>query len=212
MGPGLQRPARLYPAAGALRFTYDNNYFTDPHQGIPTEGYDVLAQRLLAGSDVLLSTCYRDFVEKHPHIAHKTVYTGTIDGFFGYCYGPLEYRSLRFETETLDMANYQGNAVVNYTAREVPYTRVIEHKHFAFGQQEKTVITREYPAPWQPGEEPYYPVNDGKNQALLARYQQLAQARPEVRFGGRLGSYRYYNMDQVIRAALDDAREELAQP
>lgn len=174
-----------------LRFTYDNNYFTDPHQGIPTEGYDVLVQRLLAGSDVLLSTCYRDFVEKHPHIAHKTVYTGTIDGFFGYCYGPLEYRSLRFETETLDMANYQGNAVVNYTAREVPYTRIIEHKHFTFGQQEKTVITREYPAPWQPGEEPYYPVNDGKNQALLARYQQLAQARPEVRFGGRLGSYRY---------------------
>lgn len=195
-----------------LRFTYDNNYFTDPHQGIPTEGYDVLVQRLLAGSDVLLSTCYRDFVEKHPRIAHKTVYTGTIDGFFGYCYGPLEYRSLRFETETLDMANYQGNAVVNYTAREVPYTRVIEHKHFTFGQQEKTVITREYPAPWQPGEEPYYPVNDGKNQALLARYQQLAQSRPEVRFGGRLGSYRYYNMDQVIRAALDDAREELAQP
>lgn len=194
-----------------LRFTYDNNYFTDPHQGIPTEGYDVLVQRLLAGSDVLLSTCYRDFVEKHPHIAHKTVYTGTIDGFFGYCYGPLEYRSLRFETETLDMANYQGNAVVNYTAREVPYTRVIEHKHFTFGQQEKTVITREYPAPWQPGEEPYYPVNDGKNQALLARYQQLAQSRPEVRFGGRLGSYRYYNMDQVIRAALDDAREELAE-
>ena len=194
-----------------LRFTYDNNYFTDPHQGIPTEGYDVLVQRLLAGSDVLLSTCYRDFVEKHPHIAHKTVYTGTIDGFFGYCYGPLEYRSLRFETETLDMANYQGNAVVNYTAREVPFTRIIEHKHFTFGQQEKTVITREYPAPWQPGEEPYYPVNDGKNQALLARYQQLAQSRPEVRFGGRLGSYRYYNMDQVIRAALDDAREELAE-
>src|SRR5699024_12076832 len=111
----------------------------------------------------------------------------------------------------LDMANYQGNAVVNYTAREVPYTRVIEHKHFTFGQQEKTVITREYPAPWQPGEEPYYPVNDGKNQALLARYQQLAQSRPEVRFGGRLGSYRYYNMDQVISAALDDAREELAE-
>ena len=193
-----------------LRFTYDNNYFTDPHQGIPTEGYDVLVQRLLAGSDVLLSTCYRDFVEKHPHIAHKTVYTGTIDGFFGYCYGPLEYRSLRFETETLDMANYQGNAVVNYTAREVPYTRIIEHKHFAFGQQEKTVITREYPAPWQPGEEPYYPVNDEKNLALLARYQELARSRPEVLFGGRLGSYRYYNMDQVLRAALDAAAQELA--
>ena len=193
-----------------LRFTFDNNYFTDPHQGIPLEGYDALVERLLTGSDVLLSTPYEEFIAAHPDAAWKTVYTGTIDGFFHYCYGPLEYRSLRFETQVRDCPNYQGSAVVNYTAREVPYTRVIEHKHFQFGAQEKTVLTWEYPAPWQPGEEPYYPVNDEKNQALLARYQELARSRPEVLFGGRLGSYRYYNMDQVIRAALDAAVQELA--
>ena len=194
-----------------LRFTYDNNYFTDPHQGIPTEGYDALARRLLRGSDVLLSTGYEEFAAAHPGIAGTTVYTGPIDGFFQYRFGPLEYRSLRFETETLDTDNYQGSAVVNYTAREVPYTRVIEHKHFLFGTQPKTVVTREYPAPWAPGAEPYYPVNDGKNQALLLKYQELARAtRPDVLFGGRLGSYRYYNMDQVIRAALDDAARLLA--
>lgn len=192
-----------------LRFVYDNNYFTDRYQGIPEEGYDALVERLLEGSDLLLSTEYQDFAKAHPNAAGKTVYTGTIDGFFQFQFGPLEYRSLRFETETLDMENYQGNAVVNYTAREVPYTRIIEHKHFNFGTQPKTVITREYPLQWQPGMEPYYPVNDEKNQTLLAQYQQLAKSRPNVRFGGRLGSYRYYNMDQVLRAALDDAREEL---
>ena len=193
-----------------LRFTFDNNYFTDPHQGIPLEGYAALVERLLTGSDVLLSTPYEEFIAAHPDAAWKTVYTGTIDGFFHYCYGPLEYRSLRFETQVRDCPNYQGSAVVNYTAREVPYTRVIEHKHFQFGAQEKTVLTWEYPSPWQPGEEPYYPVNDEKNQALLARYQELARSRPEVLFGGRLGSYRYYNMDQVLRAALDAAAQELA--
>ena len=192
-----------------LRFTFDNNYFTDRYQGIPEEGYDALARRLLEGSDLLLSTEYQAFAAENPGAAERTVYTGTIDGFFQYRFGPLEYRSLRFETQVLDCENYQGNAVVNYTAREVPYTRVIEHKHFLFGKQPKTVVTREYPAPWQPGAEPYYPVNDEKNQALYQRYQELARTRPEVRFGGRLGSYRYYNMDQVIRAALDDAREEL---
>lgn len=194
-----------------LRFIFDNNYFTDRYQGIPEEGYDALVQKLLEGSEVLLSTEYTEFVEQNPGIAAKTVYTGTIDGFFQYCYGPLEYRSLHFETDVLDCENYQGNAVVNYTAREVPYTRIIEHKHFNFGTQPKTVITREYPAQWQPGMEPYYPVNDEKNQELLARYQELAKSRPDVLFGGRLGSYRYYNMDQVLRAALDDARKELAQ-
>ena len=150
-----------------VRLTFDNNYFTDPHQGIPLEGYDALVERLLTGSDVLLSIPYEEFIAAHPDAAWKTVYTGTIDGFFHYCYGPLEYRSLRFETQVRDCPNYQGSAVVNYTAREVPYTRVIEHKHFQFGAQEKTVLTWEYPAPWQPGEEPYYPVNDEKNQALL---------------------------------------------
>lgn len=193
-----------------LRFIYDNNYFTDRYQGIPEEGYDALVEKLLEGSQVLLSTDYQDFVKKHPSIAEKTVYTGTIDGFFQYRYGSLEYRSLRFEEEVLDCPNYQGNAVVNYTAREVPYTRIIEHKHFNFGTQPKTVITREYPAQWEPGMEPYYPVNDEKNQALYEQYRELAKSRPDVHFGGRLGAYRYYNMDQVLRAALDDARQELA--
>lgn len=192
-----------------LRFIYDNNYFTDRYQGIPEEGYDVLVEGLLRGSDLRLSTDYKEFVKENPSVAKKTVYTGTIDGFFDSCYGPLEYRSLRFEEEVLDCPNYQGNAVVNYTAREVPYTRIIEHKHFNFGTQPKTVITREYPAQWEPGMEPYYPVNDEKNQALYERYRELAKSRPDVLFGGRLGAYRYYNMDQVLRAALDDAREEL---
>ena len=193
-----------------LRFTFDNNYFTDRYQGIPEEGYDALVEKLLEGSQVLLSTDYESFVKNQPACAEKTVYTGTIDGFFHYRFGPLEYRSLRFETEVLDCPNFQGNAVINYTAREVPYTRIIEHKHFLFGTQPHTVITREYPASWTPGQEPYYPVNDPKNQALYQTYQELARSRRNVRFGGRLGAYRYYNMDQVIRAALDDAAEELA--
>lgn len=210
------RPCRELPAfilkRVPLRFTYDNNYFTDRYQGIPEEGYDALVRRMLQGSQVLLSTEYASFVKEHPRIAKRTVYTGTIDGFFDHCFGPLEYRSLRFEDQVLDCENYQGCAVVNHTAAEVPYTRVIEHKHFNFGTQRKTVVTREYPVQWEPGREPYYPVNDRKNQELLQRYQQLAKTRPDVRFGGRLGSYCYYNMDQVIRAALDDAREELAAP
>lgn len=193
-----------------FRFTFDNNYFTDRYQGIPEEGYDALVEKLLEGSQVLLSTDYDSFVKNQPACAEKTVYTGTIDGFFHYRFGPLEYRSLRFETEVLDCPNFQGNAVINYTAREVPYTRIIEHKHFLFGTQPHTVITREYPASWAPGQEPYYPVNDPKNQALYQTYQELARSRKDVRFGGRLGAYRYYNMDQVIRAALDDAAEELA--
>lgn len=208
------RPCRELPAfilkRVPLRFTYDNNYFTDRYQGIPEEGYDALVRRMLQGSQVLLSTEYASFVKEHPRIAKRTVYTGTIDGFFDHCFGPLEYRSLRFEDQVLDCENYQGCAVVNHTVAEVPYTRVIEHKHFNFGTQRKTVVTREYPVQWEPGREPYYPVNDRKNQELLQRYQQLAKTRPDVRFGGRLGSYCYYNMDQVIRAALDDAQEELA--
>lgn len=191
-----------------LRFTYDNNYFTDPHQGIPVEGYNALTERLLEGSEVLLDTDYFAFDRENPGIGEKVVFTGGIDEFFGYRLGNLEYRAVTFETETLDCPNWQGNAVVNYTAREVPYTRIIEHKHFVFGQQPKTVISREYPTEWRPGMEPYYPVNNEKNQALFEAYQELAKTRPDVIFGGRLGQYRYYDMDKVIRAALDAAAEE----
>lgn len=185
-----------------LRFTYDNNYFSDPWQGIPEEGYDALAQRLLEGSEVRLNTAY---TPQLGGLAEFTVYTGPIDAFFEYQLGRLEYRSLRFETEVLDTDNYQGNAVVNYTGREVPFTRVLEHKHFSFGTQPKTVITREYPELWTPEKEPYYPLNDEKNGTLYEQYRKLAAERPEVIFGGRLGLYRYMDMDQTIRAALDCA-------
>lgn len=194
-----------------VRFTYDNNYFTDPHQGIPEEGYTRMVQRMLEGVEVRLGVPYENFAAQQPQAARFTVYTGCIDAFFGYRLGALAYRSLRFETEELDTDNYQGNAVVNYTEREVPYTRVIEHKHFAFGTQPTTVISREYPCAWQPGMEPYYPVNDAQNEALLGRYQALARSEaPGVRFSGRLGAYRYYDMDRVIAAAIRAADEENA--
>lgn len=192
-----------------LRFTYDNNYFADPYQGIPNEGYNALIEGLLKDIPVLLSADYADFLKENPTCATKTVFTGMIDEFFGFCYGALEYRSVSFETQVLDCDNYQGNAVVNYTEKEVPYTRIIEHKHFVFGTQPKTVISKEFPTEWKRGTEPYYPVNDPKNQALLQRYQQLAKTRPDVIFGGRLGAYRYYDMDKVIRSALDTAKTEL---
>ena len=192
-----------------LRFVYDNNYFSDPHQGIPVEGYNALTDALLEGAEVRLDTDYAEFIRENPDIAQKTVFTGMIDEFFDFCYGALEYRTVTFETEVLDTDNYQGNAVVNYTSRDVPYTRIIEHKHFEFGTQPKTVISREYPAAWQPGAEPYYPVNDEKNQALYQKYAALAASRPDVIFGGRLGGYKYYDMDKVIRAALDTAAAEL---
>ena len=192
-----------------LRFVYDNNYFSDPHQGIPVEGYNALTDALLEGAEVRLDTDYAEFIRENPDIAKKTVFTGMIDEFFDFCYGALEYRTVTFETEVLDCDNYQGNAVVNYTSRDVPYTRIIEHKHFEFGTQPKTVISREYPAAWQPGAEPYYPVNDEKNQALYQKYAALAASRPDVIFGGRLGGYKYYDMDKVIRAALDTAAAEL---
>ncbi len=191
-----------------LRFRYDNNYFNDRYQGIPVEGYTKLVEKLLEGSEVRLNTDYADLVKNQPQIARKTVYTGMIDAFFDFCYGPLEYRSVRFETEVLEEENHQGNAVVNYTEREIPYTRIIEHKHFTFGTQEKTVISREYPAEWKPGVEPYYPVNNEKNNALYEKYRALAQTRKDVLFGGRLGMYRYFDMDKVIRAALDVCAEE----
>lgn len=185
-----------------LRFTYDNNYFNDRYQGIAIGGYTQIIEKMLAGSDVKTDTDYFEFIKENPDIAEKTVFTGQIDEFFGYRYGALGYRSVRFENEILDTDNYQGNAVVNYTDREVPYTRIIEHKHFEFGKQEKTVISREYSAEWQQGIEPYYPINDEANNALYEKYKALAATRPDVIFGGRLGQYKYYDMDKVIAAAL----------
>lgn len=191
-----------------LRFTYDNNYFNDRYQGIAIGGYTQIIEKMLAGSDVKTDTDYFEFIKENPDIAEKTVFTGQIDEFFGYRYGALGYRSVRFENEILDTDNYQGNAVVNYTDREVPYTRIIEHKHFEFGKQEKTVISREYSAEWQPGIEPYYPINDEANNALYEKYKTLAATRPDVIFGGRLGQYKYYDMDKVIAAALSAVDEE----
>ncbi|MBE6974997.1 MAG: UDP-galactopyranose mutase [Ruminococcaceae bacterium] len=188
------------------RFTYDNNYFNDRYQGIPVAGYTALVEKMLAGVEVRLNTDFAQLMEETPDLAEKIIYTGCIDEYFGYKLGRLHYRTVRFETEELDMDDFQGNAVVNYTERAVPYTRIIEHKHFAFGQQPTTVISREYPAEWTPGMEPYYPVNDEENSALYGRYQALAQGEEKVRFGGRLGQYRYYDMDKVIRAALDDLK------
>ncbi len=192
-----------------VRYTFDNNYFNDPYQGIPTEGYTTLVERLLAGAEVRLGVDYLADRPALDDLAERVVYTGCIDAFYDFCYGALEYRSLRFETEVLDTDNYQGVAVVNYNEREIPYTRVIEHKHFVFGQQEKTVITREYPATWKRGMRPYYPVNDAANQALYERYRCLADDESRVGFGGRLGQYRYYDMDKVGEAALALAKELL---
>ena len=191
-----------------LRFTYDNNYFNDRYQGIPEGGYNQIIEKLLEGADVLLETDYFAFAKEHENIADKTLFTGMIDEFFNFCYGPLEYRTVTFETETLDCENYQGNAVVNYTEREVPYTRIIEHKHFEFGKQPKTVISKEYSTEWTTGAEPYYPVNDEKNSELYNKYKALADQRNDVIFGGRLGQYKYYDMDKVIAAALETVAQE----
>ena len=197
-----------------LRFTYDNNYFNDAYQGIPSGGYTAMVQKLLEDVDVMLDTDFFQYRKEHPDMFKKVIYSGMIDEYFDYCYGPLEYRSVRFEEERIPVQNYQGNAVINYTDREVPYTRVIEHKHFEpeLEQEEPkdfTVISREYSTEWKPGIEPYYPVNDEKNNALYEKYRQLAEKEENVIFGGRLGSYRYYNMDQVIEAALDTVMKEL---
>ena len=218
-----------------LRFRYDNNYFNDPYQGIPIGGYTAMVERMLEGIEVRTGISYQEFLAENgaaDFAAHaltetavtenmadrnqekitwdKLLYTGMIDEYFDYRLGALEYRSLRFETEILpDEENYQGNAVVNYTEREVPYTRVIEHKHFEFGTQPGTVITREYPAAWNKGDEPYYPINDEKNSRLYEQYLELAKEEENVLFGGRLGGYRYYDMDKVLRAALDLVTREL---
>ena len=188
------------------RFTYDNNYFNDRYQGIPMGGYTAMVEKMLEGVEVRLGVDFFDLIRENPDIAKAIVYTGCIDEYFGYKLGYLNYRSVRFETEELPTEDFQGNAVVNYTEREVPYTRIIEHKHFEFGKQPTTVISREYSAEWKPGMEPYYPVNDAENDALYARYKELADAEGNVIFGGRLGQYKYYDMDKVIRAALDDLK------
>lgn len=185
-----------------VRYTYNNNYFNDRYQGIPVEGYTALIEKLIDGCDVLLNTDFFADREKYLAMADKCLYTGMIDAYYNYCYGKLGYRSLRFENETLDMENYQGVAVVNYTEREIPYTRIIEHKHFAFGTQPKTVITKEHPVDWKEGMEPYYPINDAENTALFQKYADLAAKEEKVLFGGRLAQYKYYDMDKCIEAAL----------
>ena len=198
-----------------VRLTFDNNYFNALYQGIPVGGYTRLVQNLLKGAEVRLNTDYLQSKETLDALADRVIYTGPIDAYFGYRLGNLEYRSVRFETELLDIPNFQGNAAVNFTDRETPWTRIIEHKWFTFGKDEegndlaKTVISREYSSEWKPGDEPYYPVNDEKNAALYAAYRALADAEEKVLFGGRLGEYRYYDMDQVIAAALDAAEREL---
>lgn len=192
-----------------VRFTYDNNYFNDCYQGIPVGGYTPIIEKMLTKADVQLNT---DFISSRAElmaVADKIIFTGMIDEYFGYCYGALEYRSLRFETDVLPIRNFQGNAVVNYTDRETPYTRIIEHKHFEYGTQDTTVITREYPCEWQPGAEPYYPINDERNNLLYRKYRELTSKEKQVIFGGRLGDYRYYDMDDVIANALALAKHEL---
>lgn len=191
-----------------LRFTYDNNYFNDKYQGIAEGGYTKLAEKLLEGTEVKLNCNYFQFIAQNPDIAGKVLYTGMIDEYYGYRFGELEYRSLRFDTEKLNEENHQGNAVINYTERKVPYTRIIEHKHFERAQSPVTYITREYPVKWKRGDEPYYPVNDEKNNALYAKYKELADGEKNVIFGGRLGQYKYYDMDKVIAAALDCAEKQ----
>ncbi len=190
-----------------VRFTYDNNYFNDRYQGIPIGGYTAIVEKMLDGIEVKTNTDFFEFRKENPDFADKIIFTGMIDEYFDYQLGALEYRSVRFETEVLDCDNYQGNAVVNYTEKEVPYTRIIEHKHFEFGKQEKTVISREYSSEWKVGMEPYYPVNDEKNTKLFGEYQKLAEKEENVIFGGRLGNYKYYDMDKVVEAALEKLEE-----
>ncbi len=191
-----------------LRFTWDNNYFNDRFQGVPAGGYTHIFDKLLQGCDIKLNTDYLTNRERLGAMAKKTVFTGMPDEYYGFRFGRLDYRSLRFETETLEIPNFQGVAVVNYTSREVAFTRIIEHRHFESPVTAQTVVTREYPKEYVPGDEPYYPVNDNKNNALAAKYRELAAAEPRVIFGGRLGEYRYYDMWQVVRRALDAARKE----
>ena len=198
-----------------VRLTFDNNYFNALYQGIPVGGYTKMVENLLEGIEVRLNEDYLAKKQEYDQLAEKVVYTGAIDAYFDYCLGNLEYRSVRFENEVLDIPNFQGNAAVNYTDRETPWTRIIEHKWFEFGKDEdgndlpKTVISREYSSEWKPGDEPYYPVNDEKNSNLYSEYKKLADAEKKVIFGGRLGEYKYYDMDQVIAVALERCEKEL---
>lgn len=207
------RPASELPAfiirRLPLRFTYDNNYFDDSYQGIPIGGYNVVIDKMLEGIEVRLNTDYLKHRDELNNLCSKIIFTGMIDEYYDHCFGHLEYRSLKFQHEMVETGNYQGNAVVNYTDSEIPYTRIIEHKHFDYGQQPKTVITREYPTEWKPGQEPYYPVNDEKNNELFRRYRALADRETKIIFGGRLGDYSYYNMDQVVDKALMAVEMEL---
>ncbi|MBR5294439.1 MAG: UDP-galactopyranose mutase [Oscillospiraceae bacterium] len=205
------RPCRELPAfiikRLPVRLTFDNNYFNALYQGIPMGGYTKMVENMLSGIEVRLNVDYFDHKAELDALANRVIYTGPIDAYFGYRLGNLEYRSVRFETEVLDKPNFQGNAAVNYTDRETPYTRIIEHKWFEFGNQPKTVISREYSSEWKPGDEPYYPVNDDRNGALYREYKRLADAEENVIFGGRLGEYKYYDMDAVIASALEKCKE-----
>ena len=198
-----------------VRFIYDNNYFNDRWQGIPMGGYTAMVQRMFGDTEILLNTEYADFIAENPDVADRVIYCGPIDAYFDYQLGALEYRSLRFETEKVECENWQGNAVVNYTERAVPYTRIIEHKHFEFGKDANgneipvTIITREYPATWERGDEPYYPINDDRNTKLYEQYAELAAKEGNVVFAGRLGGYKYYDMDKAIDAAFDLVKDEL---
>lgn len=192
-----------------VRLTFDNNYFNAKYQGIPIGGYTNMVANMLEGVEVQLNQDYLERKAQWDALADKVIYTGSIDSYFGYCLGHLSYRSVRFETDVLDIPNFQGNAVVNYTDRETPYTRIIEHKFFEFGTQPKTVISKEYSSEWQPGGEPYYPVNDEANSALYEQYKVLAAKETKTVFGGRLGEYRYYDMDAVLLSALNMAEKEL---
>ena len=190
-----------------FRFVYDNNYFNDRYQGIPVGGYTAIVEKMLEGTEVRTGIDFFEFRKENPEIAEKIIFTGMIDEYYDYKLGVLEYRSVRFEQERYEMENYQGNAVVNYTDREVPYTRIIEHKHFEYGKQPVTIISKEYSSEWHKGDEPYYPVNNEKNNLLYEKYRQLAESENNVIFGGRLGNYKYYDMDKVIEAALDKIEE-----
>lgn len=209
------RPATEIPAfiirRLPFRFTFDNNYFNDTYQGIPTGGYTALIEKMLEGIEVKTETDYFSDPEQWNSLAEKVVYTGKIDEFFNYQFGHLDYRSLRFENELLDIQNYLGNAVVNYTEREIPYTRIIEHKHFEFGTQPKTYITKEFPQDMTEGQEAYYPINDDKNQEVYQKYKSLADGFPNIIFGGRLAEYKYYDMHQVVEKALEVVKNEKAQ-
>jgi len=193
-----------------VRMTYNNNYFNDRFQGIPVGGYTNIIKHMLSGADIQLGINYLERKEELDAMAARIVYTGPVDAYFGYRLGTLEYRSVRFDTKVIDKENYQGNAVVNYTDRETPYTRVIEHKHFEFGTQPQSVVSWEYSAEWKPGDDPYYPVNDEKNSRLYQQYKELADGETDVLFGGRLGEYKYYDMDKVISEVLNKCRTEFS--